>query len=96
MLWQVMYENMKSRIETMVQSGDVSLDEIAESDFRDAFKKWNPDFTRRQHPTVIEIVLDNCVDKDVDGVVMPNLIYISREKSNNKPHNFKAGALNVM
>ncbi|GJQ92894.1 cellulose synthase-like protein G3 [Tanacetum coccineum] len=96
MLWQVMYENMKSRIETVVQSGDVSLDEIAESDFRDAFKKWTPDFTRRQHPTVIEILLDNCVDKDVDGVVMPNLIYISREKSNDKPHNFKAGALNVM
>ncbi|PWA50681.1 cellulose synthase, nucleotide-diphospho-sugar transferase [Artemisia annua] len=87
---------MKSRIETVVQSGDVSLDEIMESDFQNAFKKWTPDFARRQHPTVIEILLDNCVDKDVDGVVMPNLIYISREKSNDKPHNFKAGALNVM
>nr|GFB55842.1 cellulose synthase-like protein G3 [Tanacetum cinerariifolium] len=32
----------------------------------------------------------------VDGAVMPNLIYISREKSNDKPHNFKAGALNVL
>ncbi|GKA07312.1 cellulose synthase-like protein G3 [Tanacetum coccineum] len=95
MLWQVMYENMKSRIETVVQSGDVSLDEINESEFQDAFKKWTPDFTRGKHPTVIEILLDKCVDKDVDGVVMPNLIYISREKSNDKPHNFKAGALNI-
>lgn len=52
-----MYENMKSRIETVVESGDVSLDEIMESDFRNAFKKWTPNFTRRQHPTVIEVPL---------------------------------------
>ncbi|KAL7165577.1 hypothetical protein ACSBR2_041292 [Camellia fascicularis] len=27
---------------------------------------------------------------------MPNLIYVSREKSRSTPHNFKAGALNVL
>lgn len=44
----------------------------------------------------IQIILDNTIDKDVAGGVMPNLVYVSREKSNNKPHNFKAGALNVL
>ncbi|KVH95318.1 Cellulose synthase [Cynara cardunculus var. scolymus] len=38
----------------------------------------------------------NNVDKDSAGGAMPNLIYLSRQKSNNKPHNFKAGALNVL
>ncbi|KAL9994194.1 putative cellulose synthase (UDP-forming) [Helianthus debilis subsp. tardiflorus] len=91
-----MYEDMKSRVEAVVQSGGLSLDRVMEPEFQDAFRKWTPDFTSRQHPTVIQILLDNNADKDVAGDVMPNLIYVSREKNNLKPHNFKAGALNVM
>ncbi|MFS7942056.1 putative cellulose synthase (UDP-forming) [Helianthus anomalus] len=91
-----MYEDMKSRVEAVVQSGGLSLDRVMEPEFQDAFRKWTPDFTSRQHPTVIQILLDNNADKDVAGGVMPNLIYVSREKNNLKPHNFKAGALNVM
>ncbi|KAK9076639.1 hypothetical protein SSX86_004973 [Deinandra increscens subsp. villosa] len=87
-----MYENMKSRIE----SGDPFLDRVTTPEFRDAFSQWTPDFTRRHHPTVIQILLDNNYDKDVGGGVMPNLIYVSREKDSHRPHNFKAGALNVM
>ncbi|KAI3693699.1 hypothetical protein L1987_76649 [Smallanthus sonchifolius] len=91
-----MYENMKSRVEAVVQSGSLRSDRVTEPEFRDAFSKWTPDFTRRHHPTVIQILLDNNADKDVAGDVMPNLIYVSREKNSDKPHNFKAGALNVM
>ncbi|KAL7607688.1 hypothetical protein Lser_V15G10024 [Lactuca serriola] len=93
---KAMYERMKSRVEKVVQSGGVCLDEVKESEIRDAFSKWTPNFSRRHHPTIIKIILDNTIDKDVAGGVMPNLVYVSREKSNNKPHNFKAGALNVL
>ena len=44
----------------------------------------------------MQSLLDRGVDKDVEGGVMPNLIYVTREKRNNKAHNYKAGALNVM
>ena len=30
------------------------------------------------------------------GHTMPNLVYVSRGKSINLPHNFKAGALNAL
>ncbi|CAH1415410.1 unnamed protein product [Lactuca virosa] len=93
---KAMYERMKSRVEKVVQSGGVCLDEVKESEIRDTFSKWTPNFSRRHHPTIIQIILDNTIDKDVAGGVMPNLVYVSREKSNNKPHNFKAGALNVL
>ncbi|XP_076895897.1 cellulose synthase-like protein G3 [Bidens hawaiensis] len=91
-----MYENMKSSVEAVMESGALSLDQVIEPGLRDAFSKWTPSFTRRDHPTVIQILLNNHVDKDISGGVMPNLIYVSREKNSNKPHNFKAGALNVM
>ncbi|KAI3727754.1 hypothetical protein L6452_16374 [Arctium lappa] len=90
---KTMYESMKSRVE----SGCIHM----ESEFREAFRKWTPDFTRRHHPTVIklykiQILLDKSIDKDVAGGSMPNLIYVSRQKIKDKPHNFKAGALNVL
>ncbi|KAM0015589.1 putative cellulose synthase (UDP-forming) [Helianthus debilis subsp. tardiflorus] len=85
-----MYEDMKSRVEGVVQSGGLSLDRVMEPEFQDVFRKWTADFTSRQHPTVIQILLDNNADKDIAGGVMPNLIYVSREKNNHTPHNFKA------
>ncbi|GJR37353.1 cellulose synthase-like protein G3 [Tanacetum coccineum] len=93
---KAMYENMKLRVEAVVKSGVVSLDREMESELEDAFSKWTPNFTGSQHPTVIQSLLDSGVDKDVEGGVMPNLIYVTREKRNNKAHNYKAGALNVM
>lgn len=40
--------------------------------------------------------MDNSEDKDVMGHVMPNLIYVSREKRKSTIHHFKAGALNAL
>nr|GEY99982.1 cellulose synthase-like protein G3 [Tanacetum cinerariifolium] len=93
---KAMYESMKLRVEAMVKSGVISLDRGMDSELTDAFSKWTPNFTHSQHPTVIQSLLDSGVDKDVEGGVMPNLIYVTREKRNNKSHNYKAGALNVM
>ncbi|KAI3710672.1 hypothetical protein L2E82_40461 [Cichorium intybus] len=93
---KAIYESMKSKVEMVVRNGGVSLDMVFESDHLDAFHKWKPDFTRQHHPAVIQVMLDSSIDKDVTGSVMPNLVYVSREKINDKPHNFKAGALNVL
>lgn len=43
-----------------------------------------------------QVVLNINEDKDITGHSMPNLIYVSREKSNASPNHFKAGAQNVL
>ncbi|KAF2313475.1 hypothetical protein GH714_011166 [Hevea brasiliensis] len=45
---------------------------------------------------IIKVLLANNRSKDVTGNFMPNLIYVSREKSSTSHHHFKAGALNVL
>ena len=43
-----------------------------------------------------QVLLECGKDEDVMGHTMPNLVYVSRGKSINLPHNFKAGALNAL
>ncbi|OMO89262.1 Cellulose synthase, partial [Corchorus capsularis] len=52
------------------------------------------DVERRNHPTIIKIILEH-LESDSDHVV-PNLVYVSREKRPKQPHNYKAGAMNVL
>eukprot|EP00257_Ricinus_communis_P005023 XP_002518852.2 cellulose synthase-like protein G3 [Ricinus communis] len=63
---------------------------------KNAFNKWTDKFTRQDHPTVIQVLLDTSKDTDITGSQMPNLIYVSRQKSKTSTHHFKAGALNVL
>ncbi|KAI3969909.1 hypothetical protein MKX01_038377, partial [Papaver californicum] len=42
------------------------------------------------------VLLESGKDKDITGVQMPNLVYVSRQKSKASHHHFKAGALNVL
>ncbi|XWS38200.1 hypothetical protein CRYUN_Cryun19dG0110200 [Craigia yunnanensis] len=93
---KMMYENMKVKIEHIVDKGEVSDEYITDDQQRQAFNKWTKGFTRIDHPTVIQVILDKSQDKDVSGHFLPNLIYVSRQKSKTSPHNFKAGALNVL
>ncbi|CAI9274555.1 unnamed protein product [Lactuca saligna] len=51
---KVLYERMKSRVEKVVKSGGVCLDEVKESEIRDAFNKWTPNFSRRHRLTIIQ------------------------------------------
>jgi Cellulose synthase len=44
----------------------------------------------------MQVLLQSSIDRDVTGHVMPNLIYVSREKRPKSPHHFKAGALNAL
>ncbi|KAG2680820.1 hypothetical protein I3760_11G115800 [Carya illinoinensis] len=93
---QKMYESMKERVEEVLEKGKVGEEYITELE-RKAFGKWtNYGFTHQDHPTVIQVLLDSGKNKDMTNHLMPNLIYVSREKSKTSYHNFKAGALNVL
>ncbi|CAI0408766.1 unnamed protein product [Linum tenue] len=92
-----MYESMKHKVEHVVETGKVDDQYIDGPKEQEAFGKWtHHHFTKQNHPTFIQVLLDGNNDKDVDGHALPNLIYVSREKSTNSPHHFKAGALNVL
>ncbi|XP_048319852.2 cellulose synthase-like protein G1 isoform X1 [Ziziphus jujuba] len=94
---KILYESMKVKVENVVERGKVGEEYIVHERDLQAFSKWNtPEFTRHEHPTVIQVILDSSRDKDITGHVMPNLIYVSREKSRTSSHHFKAGALNVL
>ncbi|KAG9145883.1 hypothetical protein Leryth_021333 [Lithospermum erythrorhizon] len=93
---KMMYESMKSRVEAVLEMGKVPTEYITSEEEDRAFSKWEQDFTRLDHPTVIQVLLEIGTDKDIVGQSMPNLIYFSREKNKAFPHNFKAGALNSL
>ncbi|XP_052210714.1 cellulose synthase-like protein G3 isoform X2 [Diospyros lotus] len=44
----------------------------------------------------IKVLLEAREDRDITGQSMPNLVYVSREKSKMSSHHFKAGALNAL
>ncbi|RDX60120.1 Cellulose synthase-like protein H1, partial [Mucuna pruriens] len=47
---------------------------------------------RKNHPTIIKVIWENKGLSDE----LPHLIYVSREKKQEHPHNYKAGAMNVL
>uniref|UniRef100_A0A803L568 Cellulose synthase-like protein G3 n=1 Tax=Chenopodium quinoa TaxID=63459 RepID=A0A803L568_CHEQI len=93
---KTMYESMKVRVENALERGKVEERHIDDEGMLEAFAKWTNNFTRQVHPTVIQVLLSTTKDKDVTGKLMPNLIYVSREKSKVHHHRFKAGALNAL
>ncbi|XAR55158.1 Cellulose synthase (UDP-forming) [Bertholletia excelsa] len=93
---KTMYKSMKMRVENVVERSKVWDEYITSEEEREAFGKWTPGFTRQDHPAVIQVLLDSSRDKDGSDKTMPNLIYLSREKSKTSSHHFKAGALNAL
>ncbi|KAL5552418.1 hypothetical protein UlMin_002594 [Ulmus minor] len=93
---KTLYESMKARVKNVVERGKVDDQYITDEQYHQAFSKWTDGFTRQDHPTVIQVVLDRSEDKDITGHPMPNLVYVSRQKSTTSPHHYKAGALNVL
>ncbi|CAI9093439.1 OLC1v1028941C1 [Oldenlandia corymbosa var. corymbosa] len=93
-----MYEKMRTKIESVMEKGKVTDEYITSEEEHEAFSIFQQEsFTRQQHPSVIQVLLESGKDdKDRAGNSMPNLIYISREKSKSYPHHFKAGALNTL
>lgn len=84
--WQQMkddYELLSRKIEDAARKGVDLTGEFA------PFSKTE----RKNHPTIIKVIWEN-EEGSVDGV--PHLVYISREKRPKHPHNYKAGAMNVL
>ncbi|XP_051151247.1 cellulose synthase-like protein G3 [Andrographis paniculata] len=90
---KMMYESMKLKVESAVERGKVSSTDDALHILQHFRAK---DFTRHNHPSIIQVLLDSKKDRDIRGGSMPNLVYVSREKSSTTPHHFKAGALNTL
>ena len=51
---QIMYEDMKRRIENVVENGKVAQ-YITSQQEHEAFSPWTKTFTHRDHPTVIQV-----------------------------------------
>ncbi|CAN1138955.1 Cellulose synthase-like protein G1 [Linum perenne] len=96
---KIMYEEMKDKIERVMEKGTVDEEYITSDAERHAFNKWTATsaaFSTNHHPSIIQVLLHNKECKDKSGGLLPNLIYVTREKSKTTHHNFKAGALNVL
>ncbi|XP_058095876.1 cellulose synthase-like protein G3 [Magnolia sinica] len=93
---KMLYESMKEKVERVVERGRVIDGDITSDDDREAFNKWTDGFSRHDHPAVIQVLLESSKDMDVMGHHLPNLVYVSRQKSRSSPHHYKAGALNVL
>ncbi|EOA16068.1 hypothetical protein CARUB_v10004202mg [Capsella rubella] len=94
---KLMYQDMKSRVEHVVESGIVETTFLTGNHFCGVFDLWTKTFTRHDHPTIIQVLQNSETDMDdTKKYIMPNLIYVSREKSKVSSHHFKAGALNTL
>ncbi|KAL1532221.1 cellulose synthase-like protein G3 isoform X1 [Salvia divinorum] len=94
---KMMYESMKVKVESVVAKGRVSDEYISREEESQILNQYRAkDFSRQNHPSIIQVLLNSNKDVDSCGEPMPNLVYLSREKSKGSPHHFKAGALNAL
>ncbi|KAJ8764958.1 hypothetical protein K2173_010423 [Erythroxylum novogranatense] len=90
-----LYEDMRNKIESISHKG------IIPRDIRDqhkGFLEWNHKVTKRDHQSIVQIIIDgrHATAVDKDGSRLPTLVYIAREKRPQYHHNFKAGAMNAL
>ncbi|OMP04209.1 Cellulose synthase [Corchorus olitorius] len=90
-----LYEDMKNQIENAVKLGRIP-EEIQLK--HKGFPQWESYSSRNDHDTIVQILIDGKDPnaKDIEGCVLPTLVYLAREKRPQYPHNFKAGAMNSL
>eukprot|EP00253_Pinus_taeda_P017146 PITA_17146 len=88
-----MYLELKDCVNNAVEMGGVPEDKQKE---HTAFQNWTSGTTSKDHPSIVQVLLDKGEAKDIQGNDLPSLIYVSREKRPGISHNYKAGALNVL
>ncbi|XP_058765403.1 cellulose synthase-like protein E1 [Vicia villosa] len=90
-----LYREMESRVENASKLGKVPEEAYAN---HKEFSQWDLYSSKRDHATILQILLHrkNLNARDEDGIVMPTLVYLAREKRPHFPHNFKAGAMNSL
>ncbi|XP_050288233.1 cellulose synthase-like protein E6 isoform X2 [Quercus robur] len=83
------------KIETTTKLGRISEEIYHE---HKGFKEWTWLASKRDHQTILQILIDgrdpNAVD--IEGQPLPTLVYLAREKRPQYHHNFKAGAMNAL
>ncbi|KAL4379526.1 hypothetical protein GQ457_02G031090 [Hibiscus cannabinus] len=89
------YEDLKIRIETITKLGRIPADIRKE---HKGFREWGIVLSQHDHQTILQILIDgrdaNAIE--IEGKVLPTLVYLSREKRPKYCHNFKAGAMNAL
>lgn len=90
-----LYEDMKKRIEDAIKLGEIPSEARSK---HNEFSQWDSYSSRHDHGTILKILLhpNDSHSKDVDGFVLPTLVYMSREKRPQYHHNYKAGAMNSL
>ncbi|XP_062078928.1 cellulose synthase-like protein E6 [Humulus lupulus] len=90
-----MYEEMKQRIESSIESGKIPVETRK---LHKGFAEWNFNVKKQDHQSIVQILIDgrDTSAVDNDGNRLPTLVYMSREKRPQWHHNFKAGALNAL
>lgn len=87
---QKMYGKMREKIEQAMKNG------IPVGERSGGLEKWVPGFTSKEHPTVVQILVESSKDMDITNHPLPNLIYVAREKTGAYSHHFKGGSLNTL
>ncbi|XP_057828845.2 cellulose synthase-like protein H1 isoform X2 [Cryptomeria japonica] len=94
--WQCMkeeYESMKKRIADALETGHVTLESVSENGVNDFMYEKSD---AKNHSSIVKVIHENKVVQENEGLVLPHLIYVAREKRPTFNHHYKAGALNVM
>ena len=52
---QMVYENMRDRVESVVQTGIINLDYISNEGETEVFSRWTDEFTPKNHPPVVQV-----------------------------------------
>ncbi|KAJ7960951.1 Cellulose synthase, partial [Quillaja saponaria] len=90
-----LYEDMENQIENAAKLGRIP-EEIRSK--HKGFSQWDTYSSRRDHDPIVQILVDRRDQnaQDVEGFLLPTLVYLAREKRPQHPHNFKAGAMNAL
>ncbi|XP_009793109.2 cellulose synthase-like protein E1 isoform X1 [Nicotiana sylvestris] len=90
-----LYDDMANRIEGVCRAGVIPDKAILE---HTGFSKWDSYSSKGNHASILQVLSDSRDEetKDVDGVILPTLVYLAREKRPQHFHNFKAGAMNAL
>ncbi|AQK74473.1 cellulose synthase-like protein E2 [Zea mays] len=90
-----MHKDLAARVNSVVNSGKIP--EVSKCKLM-GFSRWSENASFRDHPSIVQILIDGNKRKatDVDGKVLPTLVYMAREKRPQEHHHFKAGSLNAL
>ncbi|KAK4753056.1 hypothetical protein SAY87_021854 [Trapa incisa] len=90
-----LYDETKHRIESACEHNLVP-DKVRSA--HEEFSQWDSYYSKRDHDTIIKILIDRTDSEavDIEGKVLPTLVYMAREKRPDYVHNFKAGAMNSL